>query len=178
MKINNRQQLLIVLTVGAFVLFVGDQFVFEPLLKWWKARSTAVAALREQVKEGKNLIQREVAVRSRWDQMRTNTLPYNSSMAEEQVFKAFDGWARVSNANITGITPQWKNDSDDYMTLNCHVEASGNLSTLSQFLYNIEKDSMALKLDSMELSARDNTGQQLTLDLEISGLVLLSQAKP
>jgi len=55
------------------------------------------------------------------------------------------------------------------------VEASGNLGTLSRFLYDIEKDPMALKLESVELSTRDNTGQQLTLDLQISGLVLGSQ---
>ena len=69
--------------------------------------------------------------------------------------------------------PQWKNDSTNYMTLNCRVEASGNLGTLSQFIYDIEKGPMALKLDSVELSAHDNTGQQLTLDLQISGLALL-----
>ena len=73
--------------------------------------------------------------------------------------------------------PQWKNDSTNYMTLNCRVEASGNLGTLSQFLYNIEKGPMALKLDSVELSAHDDTGQQLTLGLQISGLALLQRNK-
>jgi hypothetical protein len=48
---------------------------------------------------------------------------------------------------------------------------------LSQFLYDVEKDPMALKLDSVELSAHDTTGQQLTLGLQISGLVLNSQVK-
>ena len=37
---------------------------------------------------------------------------------------------------------------------------------------------MALKLESVELSTRDTTGQQLTLDLQISGLVLVSQTQP
>jgi len=63
------------------------------------------------------------------------------------------------------------------MTLNYRVEASGNLGTLSQFLYNIEKGPVALKLDSVELSAHDNTGQQLTLGLQISGLALLQPTK-
>jgi len=63
------------------------------------------------------------------------------------------------------------------MTLNCRVEASGSLGTLSQFLYRIEKGPAALKLDSVELSAHDNTGQQLTLGLQISGLALISQTQ-
>jgi hypothetical protein len=61
------------------------------------------------------------------------------------------------------------------MTLDCRVEASGDLGTLSRFVYDIEKDPMALKLESVELSTRDDTGQQLTLGLQISGLVLTPQ---
>jgi hypothetical protein len=36
---------------------------------------------------------------------------------------------------------------------------------------------MALKLDSIELSARDKEGQQLVLSLQISGLVLTLQTR-
>ena len=175
MKIENRQQMLLVLTIAVGVLYAADQALIEPMFKWWKSRAETVAALRAQVKSGRLLIQREASLRSHWEQMRTNTLPNNNSLAEQQMLKAFDNWSRGSGADVTGITPQWKNDSDDYMTLNCRVEAAGDLSTLSRFIYDIEKDPMGLKLESVELSTRDNTGQQLVLDLQISGLVLLSQ---
>ena len=140
-------------------------------------RATAVAELRQQVNNGRLLFKREQAIRSRWDQMRTNTLPTDTSLAEQQVLKAFDNWSRDTGAEISSIMPQWKNDSTNYLTLNCRVEASGNLGTLSQFLYDIEKGPAALKLDSVELSAHDNTGQQLTLGLQISGLALVRQTK-
>ena len=178
MKIENRQQLLMVMAVAAVVLFAADQMVIEPMIGWWKTRAKTVAELRAQVKNGRRLIQREAALRSRWSQMRTNTLPENPSLAEQQTLKAFDSWARESGANVTGITPQWNNDSSDYLTLNCRLEAAGDLGTLSRFVYDLEKDPMALKLESVELSARDTTGQQLTLDLQISGLVLVSQTQP
>ncbi|MFZ0826443.1 MAG: hypothetical protein WAO02_03375 [Verrucomicrobiia bacterium] len=177
MKIENRQQLLIVLTVAVGLLYAADQLMFEPMVKWWKARSETVAGLRAQVTNGRLLIQRETSLRSRWDQMRTNTLPNNASLAEQQILKAFDNWSRESGADVNGIMPQWKNDSDDYITLNCRVEASGDLGTLSRFIYDIEKDPMALKLESVEFSTHDNNGQQLTLNLQISGLVLLAQGK-
>jgi hypothetical protein len=57
------------------------------------------------------------------------------------------------------------------------VEASGDLGTLTRFLYDIEQGPMTLKLESVVLSARDDTGQQLTLGLQISGLALTSQTK-
>jgi len=177
MEIKNRQQFLVVLTIGVAALFVCDRLVFEPLAKWWKVRATTVAGLRQQVNNGRQLLRREQVIRSQWDQMRTNTLPADTSAAEQQVLKAFDNWSRATGAEISSIMPQWKNDSTNYMTLNCRVEASGSLGTLSQFLYNVEKGPAALKLDSVELGAHDSAGQQLTLGLQISGLVLIPQTK-
>ena len=81
------------------------------------------------------------AIRSHWDQMRTNTLPADTSLAEQQVLKAFDNWSQDSNATITGITPQWNNDATNYVTVDWRVEASGDLDTLSRFLYDIEQRS-------------------------------------
>jgi Tfp pilus assembly protein PilO len=177
MKIENRQQLLIVLTVAAFALLVGINFIYEPLAGWWSARSHQIAEMRTKVHDGKLLVQREASLRSRWNDMRTNALPANASLAEQQVLAALYNWSRGSGAEITSIMPQWKNDSTNYMTLNCRVEASGALGALSQFLYDIEKGPMALKLDSVELSAHDATGRQLTLALQINGLALLQPAK-
>jgi len=57
------------------------------------------------------------------------------------------------------------------------VEAAGDLSALSRFLYDIEDGPMALKLESVNISARDDTGQQFTLGLQINGLALRQQAK-
>jgi Tfp pilus assembly protein PilO len=178
MKIENRQQFLLALTIGVVALYIGVNFICVPLSHAWSARSTQIKLLRAKVSEGKQLIRREPVIRSRWSEMYTNTLPENSSLAEQQVLKAFDNWSRDTGADISSIMPQWKNDSTNYVTLNCRVEASGNLGTLSRFIYDIEKGPAALKLDSVELSAHDPTGQQLTLGLQISGLALLQSSKP
>ena len=93
MKIKNRQQFLVVLTIAVAGLFVGERLLYEPLANWWTARSQMIAALRKQVNDGKLLLQREDAIRSHWDQMRTNTLPADTSLAEQQVLKALDNWS-------------------------------------------------------------------------------------
>ena len=177
MKIENRQQFLVVLTIAVAALFVGDRLVFEPLAKWWKARAAAVAQLRQQVNNGRLLLKREQVIRSQWDQMRTNTLPADTSLAEQQVLKSFDNWARESDASITGMAPQWNTDTTNYVTVDWRVETAGDLGTLTRFLYDIEQDPMALKLESVGLSARDDKGRQLTLALQVSGLALTAPAK-
>ncbi len=177
MKIKTRQQFLVVLTIAVAALFVGERLIYEPLANWWSARSQNIAALRKQVSDGKMLLQREQAIRSRWDQMRTNTLPADTSLAEQQVLKAFDNWSQDSGAGITGITPQWNDDATNYVTVDLRVEAAGDLGSLTRFLYDIEQGPMALKLESVDVSARDETGQQFTLGLQINGLALRPEVK-
>jgi len=176
-NLKNRQDFLVMLTIVAAGLFVSVNFVFTPLQNWWSERQTQVRQLREEVKDGNQLIKSEARLNSRWDDMRANALPASTSQAEQRFLKAVDTWSRDSGVAITSIMPQWKNEATNYMTLNCRVETAGDLSALSKFIYDIEKGPMAVRLDSVELSAHDNNGQQMTLGLEINGLALLSNDK-
>ena len=172
MPIRNRQQVLVIAAVAAVALFAGDRLLISPLLKAWSGRTARIAELRKQLTQGNMLLQREQSIRRRWEDMVRNALPNNNSAAEQQVFKAIDAWAQNSGVAIAAITPQWKHDSDDYMTFECRVDAAGDLGRLSRFLHSVERDPMALKLELVELGARDKEGQQLSLGLQLSGLVL------
>ena len=178
MKINNRQNFLVAVTIAVVGLFVAVNFIFTPLAGLWSDRQTQIKDLTEQIKTGKRAINSEKSTRDQWKEMRANALPATTSDAEHQVFTALTGWSRDSGAQITSIMPQWKSDSTNYLTMNCRVETAGDMGTLSKFLYALEKGPMALKLDAVELTSRDATGQQMTLGLEINGLALLHPDKP
>lgn len=170
---QNRQQLLTILAAVVIAIWAGDKMVLSPLTKSWKARAVRIAELRKSIEQGNKIVERERSIHSRWESMRTNTFPRAVSLSEGQLLRSFERWSRDSQISVTSIKPQWKgNPDDDYMTLECRVDAFGNLQTLTRFLYNIEKDPLALKVDLVEISARDNDGQQLTLGLQVSGLLL------
>jgi hypothetical protein len=172
LNLKNRQQLLVILAAVAIGLFLMDRVVLATLTNTWKRRAARIAELREKCDHGRSLLRREAGLRSRWDYMRTNTLSSDRSAAEQQLLRGFDRWSSLSRVSILSITPQWKQDSEDFRTLECRVEASGSLDTLSRFLFEIEKDPLALKLQAVELSSRDNEGRQLALGVQVSGLVL------
>jgi hypothetical protein len=172
MKIKNRQQLLMIGAAAVLTLLFLDRVVITRLTDWWKGRSKAIAELNERVTRGKNMIDREQALHTTWERMRTNTLPADESFAEEQVLKALRKWERDSRVTITSISPQAKHDSEEYATIQCRVEASGTIDNMNHFLYDLEKDPMALKLELVELSSHDTEGQQLLLGLQVSGLIL------
>jgi len=177
-KPDNRQKLLMIVTFAVAALFVGDKLIYSPLVRLAQARSKEVKNLQLQVARGRTLIKYEQDIRKEWSDMRTNMLPVNQSFAQERVLRAFQDWAQESGVSLNGTVPQWKNgETPDYKTLVCRVDASGTLWMLSRFIYDIEKGPMGLRLESVDLNSRDNTGQQLTLGLQVSGLVLNSPEK-
>ena len=179
MQIKNRQQMLIIGAIIAVALFAGDELILTPLTKVWNTRAARIAELRKQIDQGKGMVEREQrsSIRSRWEQMTSHALPNNNSAAEQQVYKAIDLWAQDSGVTLAAITPQWKHDSDDYMTFECRVDATGDMGKLSRFLYSVERDPMALKLELVELNARDKEGQQLSMGLQLDGLVLTTPTR-
>ncbi len=177
MQIKDRQQVLVIAAVALVALFAADRLVVSPLMAGWKARTERIAKLRADISRGNMLVQREETIRSRWQHMSSSTLPNDTSAAEQQLNRAIETWAQSSGVTISAITPQWKHDSDDYITYECRVDATGDLGKLSRFLYTAECEPMALKLELVELGARDKEGQQLSLGLQLSGLVLTPPKK-
>jgi predicted Zn-dependent protease len=175
-EIKNRQKALLITAAAAIALLVGDSAVLGPLTDSWKARSDRVKQLQQSVAQGSLLLNQKRWITGRWDQMRTNTLPNDASLAENALLKAFDGWAKDSGIQIERITPQLKTE-DEYTTLQCRADASGDIQTLAKFLYDAEKDvsKLALKVESVEISSRDSEGQKLSLGLQVSGLILSPQ---
>ena len=172
MGIKNRQKLFVVLAAVGVAFLLGDKIIVTPLTAGWQDRSKQIAVLTKQVNQGSLLVSRDSVIRERWDHMRTNTLPVDVSFAENDVLTAFERWSKLSGMSISSIKPQWKQAGEDFMTLECRADAFGSIQAVTRFLYEVEKDPLALRVEAVEITARDNDGQQLAIGLQVSGLQL------
>lgn len=173
MNLKNRETLLAVLATAVVALLIIDRLIIGPLISGWKDRTETIAELRTSINRGRTMIDRENVTRSMWNDMRRNTLPANASAAEEHVLEAFDRWTKESRVTVNSIKPQWKRgDTEDYSVLECTIDAAGDIGALTRFLHAVENTEIALRIESVTLTARDNSGTQLALDLAVSGLRL------
>jgi len=168
-QIKNRQQFLTILTVTAVALLMIDKIVTPPLIGLWNDRSARIKTLKAEVTEGDLLRRGKDSIRRRWTGMQASALPNDTTLAEQQFFAGLNRWSQSSGISINTVNPQWKQGSDpSYKTLECRVDASGSIDRLSQFLFDLEKDPMALKLQTVELTSRDNDGTLIALGVQIS----------
>lgn len=170
----NRQRLLIILAGASVALLLLDSLVVSPLTKAWQSRSAEIARLRKSVAEGRGLIERADRTRGLWAEMQQQALPADPAKAEQDVITAFDRWGRSAGVELGSIKPQWKRGaSPRYSQLECRVDATGTLTALTRFLYEVEESALPLRVDAVELSARDDAGHKLALGLLVSGLRLV-----
>jgi hypothetical protein len=172
MENKNREKLLMIATATVAGLWLLNLLVFNPLINGWHSRSDEIAKLKKEIVDGTMLVRRESAIRDRWDNMRANALPNNPTVAERQLFTAFDRWVSAGRVTEGSFRPQVQEGDTNFTTVDCRSDVSGNLQTVSAFLKALSKDPLADKVDSFELAAKDDNGQQLTLGLSLSGLIL------
>ncbi len=172
METKNREKLLLIATGGCLVLLLLNWLVISPLIASWHRRSDRIAALRKSIADGNVTLRRGGSILDRWERMRTNALSSTPTMAERQLFDAFDGWVRESRVTEGSFKPQLKQTDDNYSVYECRAEVTGTYGTIIRCLYDLEKDPMGLQLQGVELTSRDDSGQQLSLGLELSGLLL------
>lgn len=173
-----RHQLLGILAISMIALWLSDRLFFTPLTKTWKERSGQTARLTQSVEDGTRLLERREFLVSRWHSMRSNMLSGDISAAENQLLTTVERCSQASRMGISSIRPQWKHNHEDYSTLECRVDAFGNLAALTRFLYEIENAPLGIKLDLVEITSRDDRGEQFLLGLQVSSVQLKSIATP
>jgi Tfp pilus assembly protein PilO len=174
---KSREKLLMIITAVAGGLWLLNLIVITPLTDTYHARAAKIAGLRKDIEQGTQLIRRESAIHDRWQNMQSNAFPANATASEGQLFHAFDQWAQDSGVTLASQKSQQKDTDEGYSTLEWRVDVTGNMQSISKFLFDSGSSKMALKVQSLELTSRDDTGKQLALGLQVSGLILSTNAE-
>lgn len=176
---NRSRETWLKIVVGAVVgLFLLDYLALSPTIAAWKKQGDRLAVLRQKVERGRQLVEREKAIRGHWDEMQRTDLNDDSSAAENDVFKALNRWARESKISFTSLTPQWRAHEDaGYDTFECRATATGDQAALGRLLYEIETDPLPARVEDCEMVTRDPQGKQLTLSLRFSFVRIAAAGK-
>ena len=167
----NREKLLMTLAAAVFGLLIADKAVVAPLTSSWKERAKKINYLTMDVTKGRQLVARERAIRERWQEMRSRALPASRSDSESAVLNRVDEWSRAARLKPSQILPRWTAE-DDHARLNCRLEATGEMEAVMRFIYDLDAELLALRVESFDLSTQDKQGRSLLLDLTLSGLEL------
>lgn len=167
---RSREKLLKISAIVCIGLLIGDQFILTPLIDMYQERSTKIEELEESINKGTLLLDRRDTLENRWSQMKQAALPKEMPTAENMVLKSVNRWVQISGILMTSFKPQWRFNEGEAVTFECRAVAQGNIEKVSRFLYELERDELPLYVENVEISANDNTGETLTLNVRFTGL--------
>jgi hypothetical protein len=177
-KIKDRQKFLMITAIVVMALLIGNSVVYEPLMNSWSARQDRIKDLKKNVKDDNDLISERARILAKWDRMKGNVLPMNSSLAGSKILQKKDAWVQQSSVSLDDFAPQLKQDNDQNDSTNvvttweCRADASGYMRSILNLLWAVENDPMGVQLEDVEISAKDNNGQEMAMGLTLSMLVL------
>jgi hypothetical protein len=173
METKNREKMLLIAVAVCVGLYLLNLLLISPLCASWSARQDKIKQLKDTIRDGLAMKANAQSIEDKWNSMSTNTLPPNPTLAESRLYQAFQTWATSSQVILVGQRPQAKDSEDPtYSNEEWHADVTGSLPQIFAFLSSVESSPMGLKVDSVELSSRDDRGTQLALGLTVSGLIL------
>jgi len=175
MNFKSREQMLVLAALLCLGTLAADRWLITPLRALWTAREARISELEKSVNQGSALMERQEAIQQRWQYIQQNCLPKDTSIAADQVLKSVDRWKMESRLSVNSQKPQWIQKEDEYTTFELRIAAVGDLRSIVHFLYDMEKDSLPLKVEEMDVTTQDEKGAKFSLGLRFSGLRLVEK---
>ena len=172
--LGNRERLL-ALTVFLVVLaLVADRLLLTPLLATWRQDGEKVIQLRAELAETESLRESLPSWRQERERRRDLAFPAVRTETENETLKAVATYAVGRGLQLKGIRPAWREpgstEKGSPAQLELAVSASGSLTSVAGFLYDLETMPGPIRADRTRLHSRGEDGRGLDLDVVITVL--------
>ena len=149
---------------------LGDQLILTPMMRTWDARTRRIRELKLALGKEQALLAQKEHWRELWVREQKKLLPNRLADAEGMVLESLNRWAKESGVRITSLRPHGRQALADFRTVEIQAAAVGNMNAVARFLYALETAPMALAVEDLELAAAKQGGDNLTVNLRLTGL--------
>jgi hypothetical protein len=179
MNLKKRENLILAVAAACVGLIIANKFFVSPMIETYHVRTTEIAKLQGDLLRGRSLIKREKEIGDELKNIVKNSLPDDTAIVEKQMFAAIERWKTMSGVTVTSRAPRWEKDVGGDIPVQAKINklefkiaATGNIQSITKFLYEMEADPLAIRVEDVELTSRDAAGKTLTVESRITGLVI------
>jgi hypothetical protein len=173
MVLSKRERLILIATLLVIMIFALDRFILTPVLD---ARGEILNQKQELIREmekASTLFEQKSRVSQKWDEMVNGGLNSDVSSTESIVLNALRSWAQNYGLTLSSIKPEREKGQDGIMQeILFNVACSGNMSSVGQFLWQIENTTLPLRITEFQLGSREEDGKEMSLQMKLSALYL------
>lgn len=172
MNISKRERYIIIITVLALVVLLGDQVVLGPYLSRQQSDQELMNSLTLKLDAQQRLLQRENSIHQSWAAMQSQGLNSSASAAEALLIQGFQKWSEDAGLKNVAFTPARPRLRSALQQVTLQVSATGPLSSISRFFWNVQAAEIPVRVQQLQLGARKEGTDDLTVSIMLSTIYL------
>jgi Tfp pilus assembly protein PilO len=175
--LSKRERYAATVTVAAVSILLLDYYVLGPLLAMRSQLETEKNARSVQMQKASRLLANKSELQRKWGEMARDGLSGDASAAESQVLHAVRDWAAETGLSLSSLKPERTEQDKLFHKIVFRATGTGTMSQVGQFLWRIQKAQFPVRITDMQLNARKEGTDDLSLQIGISTLYLAPEAE-
>lgn len=180
---KQRQRLLFTIALVTFGLLAADRVLFTPLFKWWSQGNERIATLQADLAKDRALLEQAKAWQDRLHRIEEAMYRGSDAEIEGALMGQISSQASRYGVAIGTLRPQWQEaDAAGPRRLQLRMTASGGTAAVVPFLLALETAPRPVRLSTLVLRAKNETGIELEAESQVEAAVLPAavskEAKP
>lgn len=172
MVLSKRERYVALVTVIAVAVLGLDHYALTPLLDRREQLRTDKASLLGELTQAQALFDRRKLLTPVWRRMAESGLNTDAASAEPKALNQIREWYQQSRLNMTSLKPERTSGKDESQEIAFQAAGTGTMESVARFLWLLETSPLPFKIEQLQLGARKEGVDDLTVQVRISALCL------
>lgn len=177
MALTVRERKIMMLTVAAIFILVLNQYVLSPVLRKRSETRQARQDIAAQVEQSLTALDRKKVLQQRWTQMQDNGLGTDVQKAEAMVYRCIEDASARSGLELGSIQPDRLSTEGKLGEIDFVLSGTGSMASVTRFLWSLETPQIPLKIKSYQLGSKNETAEDMTIQIELSTVYVNDETK-
>ncbi len=176
MRLSRRETYIGAVALAAVALLVADHYAISPLLERGRELESERQQLARSFQDAEALFARRRLMDRKWQQMTTGGLSAEPGRAESLLLHALRDWAQQTGLALVSLKPERSEHEKGLSEVTVLASGTGRMSAVGQFLWLVETAELPLRLGDLQLGARREGTDDLSLQLRLSTIYLSGES--
>ena len=172
MILSKRERYMATFVLVAVAVLVLDRYALTPYLARRAQLTAAKLSILGELDGAQILFARKTQLSPKWEEMLNSGLKTDAAAAESAVLNALRDWSQESGLALSTLKPERSIQRAELSELTFQAAGVGTMSAVSRFLWRVESSPLPVRVNDLQLGARREGTDDLTLQVRVSALCL------
>jgi hypothetical protein len=179
--LSKRERIVVFSTGAVLALLALDRLAYTPLMERRAVVGTDLQAATVDLERAQNLSDNAPRMRRRWNDMVKAGLTPDTTENQSRALRALYDWSQDSGISLISLQPERVEEVPKHKELlqtRLRLSGTGSMSSVGKFLYRVQTAEIPLRVTHVDVTARPEGTDDLTINLIASTISQAPAKKP